>query len=323
MKKSVILGLLISFFLSHSFSDQALGQASYPTKPIDMIVAYGPGGGSDIMGRFLSAYFSKEAGVQLNVINKAGGAGAIGLQTALAARPDGYTMLMDTHGIASMIALYTGTYPVDWRKRAWCSRIVVEPMVYQGRVDAPWKTRTEVAEFIKQNPEKLRWGTSGLTGCGAPAGIQFFRANEISMKMVRRVMFQGAAEVVVALAGGHIDFASQQYSESASLIEAKKTRPIAVVAAKRLPLLPDVPTVTEAGYPMLDVMGWQGVSGPAGIPKEVVDFWAKSLEKACKDPAFIEQAEKLKKEVTYLGPKEFESFVEGEFQKYSRLGKEW
>jgi tripartite-type tricarboxylate transporter receptor subunit TctC len=322
MKKSLILGLSLVLLASHHLCGLALGEG-YPTKPIDMIVAYGPGGGSDMMGRFLSAYFSKVSGVQLNVINKTGGAGAIGLQTAVAARPDGYTMLMDTHGIGSMIALYSGTYPVDWRKRTGCSRLVIEPMVYQVRVDAPWKTLKEVAEFIKQNPEKLRWGTSGLTGCGAPAGIQFFRANDISMKMIRRVMFQGASEVVVALAGGHIDFASQQYSESASLIEGKKTRPIAVVAAKRLPLLPDVPTVTEAGYPMLDVIGWQGVSGPAGVPKEVVDFWAKSLEKACKDPAFIEQAEKLKKEIAYLGPKEFEEFVTGEFQKYSKLGKEW
>lgn len=323
MKRSLIFGLLLMFFFSHYLCDQVLGEVSYPTNPIDMIVAYGPGGGSDITARFLSAYFAKASGVQLNVINKSGGAGAIGLQAALTARPDGYTMLMDTHGIGSMIALYSGTYPVDWRKRTWCARIAIEPMIYQVQIDAPWKTLKEVAEFIKKNPEKLRWGTSGLTGCGAPAGLQFFRANGITVNMVRRVMFQGASEVVVALAGGHIDFASQQYSESAGLIEGKKTRPIAVVAPKRLPLLPDVPTMIEAGYPMLDVIGWHGVSGPAGLPKPVVDFWVKSLEKACKDPAFIEQAEKLKKEVTYLGPKEFEEFVEREYQKYSKLGKEW
>jgi tripartite-type tricarboxylate transporter receptor subunit TctC len=323
MKRSKILGLLLMFFISHHLCGQALGEVSYPTKSIDMIVAYGPGGGSDIIARFLSAYFAKVSGVQLNVINKSGGAGAIGLQAALTAKPDGYTMLMDTHGIGSMIALYPGTYPVDWRKRTWCARIAIEPMVYQVRIDSPWKTLKEVAEFIKKNPEKVRWGTSGLTGCGSPAGLQFFRANDIPANMVRRVMFQGAAEVVVALAGGHIDFAIQQYGDSAGLIEGKKTRPIAVVAAKRLPLLPDVPTMTEAGYPMLDVIGWQAVSGPAGLPRHVVDFWAKSLEKACKDPAFIEKAEKLKKEVNYLGPKEFESFVEGEYQKYLKLGKEW
>ncbi len=323
MKRSKILGLVLMFFISYHLCGQALGEVSYPTKPIDMICAYGPGGGSDQQARFLSAYFAKASGVHLNVINKSGGAGAIGLQAALTAMPDGYTMLMDTHGISSMIALYSGKYPVDWRKRMWCARIAIEPVVYQVRIDSPWKTLKEVAEFIKKNPEKIRWGTSGLTGVGAPAGLQFFRANDITGNMVRRVMFQGAAEVVTALAGGHIDFASQAYSESAGLIEGKKTRPIAVVAAKRLPLLPDVPTVTEAGYPMLDVYGWQGVSGPAGLPRYVVDFWAKSLEKACKDPVFIEQAEKLKKEISYLGPKEFESFVEGDYQKYLKLGKGW
>ncbi len=323
MKRAIILGLLFMFFSFTCFGDSALGQVAYPTKPIDLMVAYGPGGGSDIAARFLAAYFAKASGIQLNVLNNSGGAGAIGLQAALTARPDGYTMLMDTHGIGSMIALYTGTYPVDWRKRTWCARIATEPMVYQVRTTAPWKTLKEVAEFIKKNPETLRWGTSGLTGCGAPAGIQFYRASDIPLRLVKRVMFQGAAEVEVALAGGHIDFACQQYSESANLMEGKKTRPIAVVAAKRLPLFPDVPTAAEAGYPMLDVIGWHGFSGPPGLPKQVVDYWVKALEKACKDPAFIEQAEKLKKEVNYLGPKAFEEFVEGEYQKYSKLGKEW
>ena len=321
MKRYVIYGLLLVFFATPYLGDSAIGAKAYPDGPIDFIVCYNPGGGSDITARWLAAYFAKSTGIKLNVINKTGGAGAIGLQAALAAKPNGYTMLMDTHGIGSMLALYKGTYPIDWRKRTWVCRISQDAMVYQVRMDGPYKTLKDVEAYIRKNPQALRWGTSGYSGASAAAGVQFLVEANIPGDMVSRVMFQGASKVLAALAGGHIDFASQQYSESVALIEAKKNRPIAVVSKNRLPLLPDVPTVAEAGYPNLDVNGYHGLSGPPGLPKHVVDYWVQAMEKASKDPVFIREAENLKKTVAFLGPKGFEDFVENEFKTYSELAK--
>lgn len=322
MRKGALLGLLVTCLALSYFPAQALGQ-SYPGKPIDIVVPYNPGGGTDLTARLLSGYFSKVLAIQLNVINKPGAGGVIGARDVLTARPDGYTMLVDGHATSSMLAAFQpGQLPFDWRKRTWIARMTKDPVIYQVRMDAPWRSLKDVAEFIKKNPKQLRWGATGVSGVGSPAGIQFFRAENISLDMVNRVMFTGETPVLAALAGGHIDFTGQQYGPSWGLIEGKKNRPIAVIAEKRLPLLPDVPTVAEAGYPTLDVHGWHGISGPPELPRHVVDFWLKELGKAAKDPVFHEMAEKVKKEVAYLALKEFEGFVEGEYQRYLSLAKD-
>lgn len=323
MKKSIICGFILTCLVLPCLWGQAWGQATYPTKPIDIIVPYNPGGGADLSARLLSGYFSKFLGVQLNVINKPGAGGVIGAREVLVARADGYTMLLDGHATSSMLAAFQpGQLPFDWRQRTWLALMTKDPVIYQVRMDGPYKTLKEVAEFIKKNPKQLRWGATGVSGVGSPAGIQFFHANNIPLDTINRVIFPGESPVLAALAGGHIDFAGQQYGPSWGMIEGKKVRPIAVIANKRLSLLTDVPTVAEAGYPMLDVHGWHGVSGPPGLPKPLVDFWVRELAKAAKDPLFHEMAEKVKKEVAYLSQSEMIEFVEKEYQKYVALAKD-
>jgi tripartite-type tricarboxylate transporter receptor subunit TctC len=196
-------------------------------------------------------------------------------------------------------------------------------VLYLVKSDSPWKTLKDVAEFARNNPEKFRWGTTGRGGIAIPALVQFFQANNIPIEKLlpNQVMFKSGGEGPVALAGGHIEFSAQQIGESYGLIEGKKIRPVAVVFEKRLAIFPDVPTAAEAGYPMFDVVGWHGISGPPGLPKHVVDFWTTSLEKASKDPVFIEMFEKVHKVAVYLGPKEVENFVEKEYQKYIEISK--
>ena len=321
MKKQKLAGLLAIGFI-FCLCGEIWGQPSYPTKPVDVIVVFNPGGGTDISARLITGYMSKK-GFQMNVINKPGGGGVIGTREALMARPDGYTMLGDGHACSSALAaFYAGKLPFDWQKRAWLGRTILEPVIFLARMDAPYKTLKELAEFIKKNPKNLRWGTTGVSGIGSPAGIQFFQANQIALSMINQVQFQGSSQVITALAGGHIDFTAATLSPAWGMIEGKKIRPIAATAGNRLSLLPDVPTVAEAGYPMLDVLGWYGFSGPAGLPKHVVDFWVTELGKACKDPAFKQMADNVKNEVGCLGPKEFEEFVKKEYIKYSAMAKD-
>jgi len=321
MKKRVTLGLFLSFFLLFLLTSQVMGEEAYPTKPIDLIVAVTPGGGVDISARLVAGYLLQVAGIHVNVINKPAGAGIPAIYELMTGRSDGYTMMTEGHAFTSTYAFYTGTLPYDWRKRTFCARITKDPLIYQVRANAPWNTLKEVAEFIKKRPKEIRWGTMGVGGVSTPGLAQFFRAKNIDIKATNRVNFPGEAQVLTALAGGHIDFAAQQYGPSWSLISGKKTRPLAVVSEKRISLLPDVPTVTEAGYPMLNVHGWHGISGPPGLPKHITDFWVRSLEKAAKDPVFLEMAERVKKEVAYLGPKDFVEFVEQEYKKYVELAK--
>jgi tripartite-type tricarboxylate transporter receptor subunit TctC len=322
MKRNCVYGTIFVFLFIHLVCSQAWSQPAYPAKPIEIIVPFDPGGAGDLCARLLGGYFTKKWGVQINVINKPGGGGVIGTMAALNEKPDGYTMMIDAFSCSSLLAaFYKGDLPFDWRNRSWCSIIFKDVIVYQVRADAPWNTLKEVEEFIKKNPKQLRWGCGSMSGIGTAAGTQFLKAQNIDVSMVNQVLFTGEAPTLTAIAGGHVDFAAQHFATSWQLFEGKKIKPIAVINETRLPLLPDVQTVAEAGYPMLDVTSWIGISGPPKLPKAIVDFWASELEKASKDPAFIELVNNSNRGINYMGPKAMSEYVEKEYQKYVELAK--
>jgi tripartite-type tricarboxylate transporter receptor subunit TctC len=318
MKKSL---WLFSFFvlILAILPCPAQSAPAYPTKPIEMIIGFGPGGAADVTARLVAGYVSKKWGQPINVINMPGASGIIGTRHTLTAKPDGYTLMMDNHAVSAMLAASQIDLPFKWENRTVIARVTVDPVFYLVKQDSPWKDLKEVAENIRKNPKVFRWGVAGVTAVGAFAMPQFLEVNNLPFDSLNRVVFKSGAEVVTALAGGHIDLAAQQYSEVTGLILAKKVRGLAVVNPERLPGLPDVPPAKEVGYPNLNVYGWQGVSGPPKLPPEVVDKWAKSLEEACKDPAFLEQAAKIYKVLAYLGPKEFWEFMQDEYKRYVPL----
>jgi tripartite-type tricarboxylate transporter receptor subunit TctC len=295
------------------------GQSAYPTRPIDMNVGFGPGGAADVTARLVAGYVSKKWGQPINVINMPGASGIIGTRATLTAKPDGYTLMMDNHAVSAMLAASQMDLPFKWENRTTVARVTVDPVFYTVKQDSPWKDLKEIAEYIRKNPKVVRWGIAGVTAVGAFAMPQFLEVNHLPFDSLNKVVFKSGAEVVTALAGGHIDFAAQQYSESTGLILGKKIRGLAVVNPERLPALPDVATAKEVGYPGLNVYGWQGVSGPSNLPKEVVEKWDHTLQEACKDPAFLEQAAKIFKVIAYLGPKEFWEFMQDEYKRYLPL----
>jgi tripartite-type tricarboxylate transporter receptor subunit TctC len=316
MKKALWLSCFLSLALT-LFPRSA--QSAYPTKPVEMIIGFGPGGAADVTARLVAGYVSKKWGQPINVINMPGASGIIGTRHVLSAKPDGYTLMMDNHAVSAMLAASQMDLPFKWENRTTISRVTVDPVFYTVKQDSPWKNLKEVAEHIRKNPKVVRWGIAGVTAVGAFAMPQFLEVNNLPFDSLNKVVFKSGAEVITALAGGHIDFAAQQYSESSALILGKKIRGLAVVNPERLPGTPDVPTAKEVGYPGLNVYGWQGVSGPANLPKDVVEKWDKTLLEASKDPAFLEQAAKIYKVIAYLGPKEFWEFMQDEYKRYLPL----
>lgn len=321
-RSGMLYALLLICCVFLYFCDQASGEIKYPTKGIDIICGAGPGGSNDLTARLISSYVSKVWGVPVNVINKTGGMGIPAALEVMTAKPDGYTMYAGAHAVPMLGAFRPNKLPYDWRKFTFVCRVTRDPLVYFVRPDAPWKTLKEVTEFVKKNQKKLRWGSFGQSGIGFAAGLQLFFASNISIDSVQQVFFPSGAKVLTALAGSHIDFAAQQPSEGSGLIQGGNIRPLASVTQNRLRDLPGVPTVAEAGYPMLDVHSWHGINGPPGLPKDIEDIWYKTLQKASSDPTFLTRAENLEKIVHLQGGKEFREFVEFEYQKYLTLAKE-
>jgi len=317
--KRTMLGLFLICILSGAICGPAKGQKPYPEKAIDLIVAFNPGGGTDVSARLISLYLAQEWKVPVNVVNKPGAVGILGTRDVIVSKPDGYTMLCDGHATSTIMDAFSPTkLPFDWRNRTFVCRQTADVVFYVVRPDAPWKNLKELAKWIKENPKKLKWGESGI---GLAAGAQFFAANNIPVKDVNRVSFTGGSMTNAALAGSHIDFGAQQLSESIGMIQGKKIRALAVLWPKRLPQLPDVPTVSEQDYPMLDAHGWSGISGPPGLPEDIAKKWANTLEKASNDPMFIKMADAVLKMSGYLNQTQFKEFVEREHKKYVELAK--
>jgi tripartite-type tricarboxylate transporter receptor subunit TctC len=295
------------------------GQPAYPTRPVEIIVAFAPGGGADVAARLVAAYASKKWGQPVNVVNMPGASGLTGTLRALNARPDGYTLLLEPHATASMMFAVDSNVPFKMDGKTPIALITLDPVVYTVKYDSPWKSLQEVAAGAKANPRAFRYAVAGRGAVATFSVGQFLFQTGIPIAETSRVAFSGGAPAITALAGGHVDFAGQQWSESAGLIQGKKVRAIAVVHPTRLPGLEDVPTMKEAGFPDLDVVGWQGLSGPPGLAAPIVQAWSALIEEASKDPAFLEQAARLNKVMAYKGPDAFWQFQQDELKRYLPL----
>jgi tripartite-type tricarboxylate transporter receptor subunit TctC len=299
----------------------AAAQTAYPTRPVEIIVGYAPGGGADVAARLIAGYASRKWGQPVNVVNMPGASGITGALRALNARPDGYTLLLEPHATASMLFAVESDVPFKMDGKTPIALITLDPVVYTVKADSPWKTLADVAGAARANPKAFRTGIAGVSGVAAFSVSQFLFSASVPLAETNKVVFTGGAPAVTALAGGHVDFCGQQWSESAGLIHGGKIRALAVVNPTRLPGLPDVPTAKEAGFADLDVVGWQGLAGPPKLPADVVKKWAALVEEASKDRAFLEQAQKASKVIAFKGPDAYWQHQQDELKKYLPLAQ--
>jgi tripartite-type tricarboxylate transporter receptor subunit TctC len=297
-------------------------QPAYPTRPVDLIVGFAPGGGADVAARLIAGYASTKWGQPVNVVNMPGASGITGALHVFRSRPDGYTLLLEPHATASMLFAVQSDVPFTWAQRTPIALVTLDPVIYTVKADSPWRSLHDVAAAAKANPKAFRYGLGGVAAVAAFSVSQFLYQAGVPVRETNRVVFTGGAPALTALAGGHVDFAGQQWSEAAGLIQGGKIRGLAVVHATRLPGLSDVPTAREAGFPELDVVGWHGVTGPPGLPAHLVQKWAALVEEASKDPALLQQAARVNKVIAYKGPREFLTFQEAELQKYRPLAEQ-
>jgi tripartite-type tricarboxylate transporter receptor subunit TctC len=315
MSRVVLIALLITGLCTAAVP----AQTAYPTRPVEIIVGYAPGGGADVAARLIAAYASRKWGQAVNVVNMPGASGITGALRALNARPDGYTLLLEPHATASMLFAVESNVPFTMDGKTPIALITLDPVIYTVKDDSPWKSLADVAAAAKANPKAFRYGIAGVSGVAAFSVSQFLFSAGVPLADTSKVVFTGGAPALTALAGGHVDFAGQQWSESAGLVHGGKIRGLAVVNPVRLPGLPDIPTAKEAGFPDLDVVGWQGLAGPPKLPAAVVARWTALIEEASKDPAFLAQAQKVSKVIAYKNPDAYWRFQQDELKKYLPL----
>jgi tripartite-type tricarboxylate transporter receptor subunit TctC len=265
-------------------------QTAYPTRPIEITVGYAPGAGTDLGARMIAELSKKHLGVDIVCVNKPGGAGRIALTLISKAKPDGYSLGATTDGA---VIASPHLEPVTYKPLEDFTFIHQYGTLDFGVTvvpDSPFKTFKEVVEFARANPEKL---TMGVVGVGTTDHIALQALSLFENLKIKFVPFNGAAQTMTALLGGHVMTASTASSGYAPHVKAKTARLLAVMGEERMDPYPDVPTLKELGYPSLVFQSWYIISGPKNMEKSVAKKLEEAFGKAMMTPEFIKLAKDL------------------------------
>jgi len=278
---AVVLGL----------SGQALAQANYPAKTITVVVPFAAGGPTDALARILSAKMSEKLGQQIIVDNVGGAGGTIGVAKAARAAPDGYTLAFTHMGtLAVNIALYK-SLPYDSVKDFEPIGLGgTNPMVLVAKKGLPVKDFKEFAAYVKANEAKVQYGMAGI---GAASHLGGLMLNSMMKVNVLEIPYRGTAPALNDLVAGQFDYMVDQAVNVLAQIKGGNIMALGVSTKKRLDVLPDVPTIDEAGLPGYEVEIWNGFFAPKGTPKAIIDKLNAVLTEPLADPAISKRLAEL------------------------------
>lgn len=284
------------------------GADTYPSRPIQMIVPFPPGGVADLTARPLAATLEPILKQPIAVVNKQGAGGAVGMQSVAVSRPDGYTLLLALSSISVMPevdALFGRPQTYKREDFVPIALLNADPTVLVVRKEAPWKNVAEFVADAKKRPNEIKYSSSGVYGTLHVAMAMFAHAAGIQL---RHIPTQGGGPALTALLGGHVDAFAVGPSVVASQLKAGTVRTLGCWGAKRLASLPDVPTFIELGYPEVEFYIWAGLFAPKATPAEAVKTLREAAKKAATGPEFKNAMEKLDTPVYYLDGPDFQKF---------------
>jgi tripartite-type tricarboxylate transporter receptor subunit TctC len=245
----------------------ALAQGGYPDKPVHIVVAFTAGGPTDVVARLIGQKLAEKWGQQVVVENKPGAAGLLGSEFVAKAPADGYTLLMATAGNLTVNQhLYKNMKFDPVKDFTPITQTAAVDFVLVAQPDAPFRNVKELIAAAKAKPESISTATSGNGGAPHLAAALFEDAAKVNLQLVP---YKGTADAVNAVLGGQTDLDFDAASQVLPHIKAGKLKPLAVLGSQRSPLLPEVPTMAEAGLPSYNFSNWFGLVGPAGLPGDV------------------------------------------------------
>jgi tripartite-type tricarboxylate transporter receptor subunit TctC len=296
------------------FAPPAAAQA-YPAKPVRIIVPFAPGGGSDFIGRFMAQRLTDALGKQVIVENKPGAGGVLGIEQGIKSAADGYTLTL----IASSYTVNPSVYKLHFDPVADITPIIqisAGPLVAVVKPSLPVKSTKDLIALAKSKPGQINFASSGQ-GSVIHLATEMF-ANMAGVKM-NHIPYKGTGPALTDTLGGQTDVFFSSTATALPHIQSGKLRAIAVTTAKRIPALPDVPTVAESGVPGYDVVLWHGLIGPKGLPRPIVD---KINAEVTKSLTLKETAEQLKNDgVAPAGgsPEQFAAQIEKEIKVWRKV----
>jgi tripartite-type tricarboxylate transporter receptor subunit TctC len=291
---------------------------SFPTKPIRWIVPFPPGGSNDILGRLLGAKLSDRIGQQVVIDNRAGANGIIGTELVANAPADGYTILMISTSYIMNAAVRKLPYDVvkSFDPVASVASAPNSILVYPG---AGWATLRDMVNKAKSAPGTVNYASTGVGGFNHFGGELFNKVAGIKMTMVP---YKGGGPALIDLMAGQVPVMFSSVTQALPHLRTGKVRMLATGASKRVPAVPDVPTVAEAGFPGYEVYVWWGITAPAGTPRAVQDKLRAEFDKTLRDPEVEKFLAREAAEARPMKPAEIRKMIADGVKKWATVAKE-
>lgn len=292
---------------------------AWPERPIQLLIPYPPGGSTDLIARPLSAKLKDRLGQPIVLDYKPGAGGTLASNIAANAKPDGYTLIMVLAAHAINHSLYP-KLPYDTRKDFTPVSLVANlPLLVAGSSKLKAGSVQELIAEAKANPGKIMFGSAGNGNTSHLAAELFSSVAGIKMT---HVPYKGSAQMVTAMLAGEVDVVFDSASTSLPHVQSGKLRALAVTGDKRLPMIPDVPTMQEAGVPNFVVNGWYAIVAPAGTPASIVERLSREIAAVVKQPEFKSQLESGGYQLVGSTPAALATHIESEIQRWSKVVKE-
>ena len=303
--------------------------ADYPSQPIHLVVPWTAGGFTDVFGRLMAEKLSKSLGQPVVVDNKPGASGGIGSEFVSRAAPDGYTLLLTTSDALVWNVGLAEAYAADraanqaptYDPNKDFTQVVLmgtQPVLLAVGADVPAKNLSEFVALAKTKPGTVTYGSSG-EGTAVHLAMEMF-SSAAGIKMVH-VPYKGINPALLDVLGGQVQSILISVQGAGGNLKTGKLRPLAITSLTRSPLVPDVPTIAESGYPNFQLTLWYGIAGPKGMPQDVVDKLNRAIKAALAEPDVREKL--LGGNTTPIGstPEEARAFLASETQKWSQAVK--
>lgn len=305
------LALLVS-------SAQTVLAQTYPAKAIRMVIGFPPGGGTDIVGRIVAQKLSEAIGQQVIVDNRGGASGQLAAELVSKAAPDGYTIMM-AHIAAISILPSLIKLPYDAQKDfAPVSLSAIGPNLLVVHPSVPVRSVKELIAFAKARPGQLQYASPGSGTVQHLAGELFKMQAKVDML---HIPYKGSGQSIVDLISGQVHLDFDAVPPVINYVRQGRLRALAVTSAKRFSLLPDMPTIEEAGVKGFDMSTWWGVVAPGGVSKDIVNKLHAEIAKATRTPDAKEKIAFAGADIVGNSPDEFAAFIRSETEKYARIVK--
>jgi len=283
----------------------------YPNRPVQLIIPIPAGGGGDVNGRLLVEDLARIIGQQVLVVNKPGASDTLGTDALAKSKKDGYTLGYSSSA-AMVFARVTNPESVPYDPVKDFDPLGLHtffPLCVAVQAGSPWKTFNDLIDYAKKNAGKLRVSTAGV---GSTANFDVEITQTLTGAEFTHVPFKGGEAVVTALLGGHVEVSYDIVGKFMPHVETGKVRILLV--SRKIPFLPDVPTITDLGYKRELLSGWHGMFGPAGLPEDVKRVLIPAVERAVKNPETKAKIEKVGYAVEYKSPEEQRRLIINDYE---------